>query len=84
MKSAKLSRNLVEAPSEESRAFATAQGFVLSEAEDVQMDGLLADGMRVGFDFANADENPNTYLVKDCSARNCAMGTRFYFSFTLL
>ena len=77
MKSVKLIRNLVETPSEQRRAFAIAEGFVLSEAEHVTMDGLQVDGMRIGFNFANEDDNLNTYLVKDCTAKNCALGKWF-------
>ena len=77
MKSVKLIRNLVETPSEQSRAFAIAEGFVLSEAEHVTMDGLQVEGMRIGFNLANEDDNLNTYLVKDCTAKNCALGKWF-------
>lgn len=80
MKSVKLIRNLVETPSEQSRAFAIAEGFVLSEVDHVMMDGLQVDGMRIGFNFANEDDNLNTYLVKDCTAKNCALGKWFHFS----
>ena len=83
MKSVRLIRNLVETPSEQSRAFAIAEGFYLSEVEHATLDGLQVDGMRIGFNFANEDDNLNTYLVKDCTAKNCALG-KWFFSLALV
>ena len=77
MKSVRLIRNLVETPSEQSRAFAIAEGFYLSEVEHATLDGLQVDGMRIGFNIANEEDHLNTYLVKDCTAKNCALGKWF-------
>ena len=77
MKSVRLIRNLVETPSEQARAFAIAEGFYLSEVEHATLDGLQVDGMRIGFNIANEEDHLNTYLVKDCTAKNCALGKLF-------
>jgi hypothetical protein len=66
--------NLIETTSDLPRALALGEGIVLSENQDVVIENTEVVGMRVGFHISNQLENVNRCLIRDCSAKSCALG----------